>query len=187
LARGEDPSVHHVRALRRIMADHKLVARCLLKQLDLAEIEVERVDPLQDDVGEDLSDTLLSESEVLAADDGRVDEEESDTVGTVLIDDIQRVGVVLELFAHLLAIAGDERSTQSGTTDLRSEDKTSDDQVLPRRHIEEVRGEHKQGVEPTSGLVDTLSDEVGREALLESLLVLEGVVVLGVGHAGVRG
>lgn len=45
-------------------------------------------------------------------------------------------------------------------------------------------GEDEQGVEPSSGLVDSLGNEVGGEALLDFLLVLEGVVVLGVGHAG---
>ena len=42
-------------------------------------------------------------------------------------------------------------------------------------------------VEPAAGLVDGLADEVGGEALVEAVLVLERVVPLGVGHrAGVE-
>ena len=40
---------------------------------------------------------------------------------------------------------------------------------------------------PASGLIDRLADEVGRESLVEAVLVLERVVPLGVGHrAGVE-
>lgn len=46
-----------------------------------------------------------------------------------------------------------------------------------------MRGQNEQGVEPSSGLVDTLGDEVGGIRLLELLHVLEGDMRLGVRHA----
>jgi len=68
--------------------------------------------------------------------------------------------------------------------DSRSEDQTGNDDVLPRSGIEEMGSEYEKGVKPSSSLIDSLRDEIGREALLDLLLVLEGVVVLSVGHAG---
>ena len=53
--------------------------------------------------------------------------------------------------------------------------------------VEEQGRLGEQRVEPAAGLVDRLADEVGREALLEQLLVLERVVELGERHrAGVE-
>ena len=39
-----------------------------------------------------------------------------------------------------------------------------------------------QGIEPSSGLVHGLRDELGRELLMEQLLILKGIMVLGKGH-----
>jgi hypothetical protein len=47
-----------------------------------------------------------------------------------------------------------------------------------------MRSEDDQRVEPSSGLVDTLGDEIGREGSLELFVRgAEGVVLLRVGHA----
>lgn len=104
LTTGQDPPVHDVLALWRIMVIHKLLARCSLVELGLTEVEVERVDPFEDDIRQDLSNTFFSESKVVSSHNWRVDEEKSDRVGTVLVDDLHWVGVVLELFAHLLSV-----------------------------------------------------------------------------------
>ena len=48
---------------------------------------------------------------------------------------------------------------------------------------EQEGADDQHGVEPAAGLVDALADEVGGELALEELLVLEGIVVLGEGHA----
>jgi hypothetical protein len=45
-----------------------------------------------------------------------------------------------------------------------------------------VGGQNQQSVEPTTGLVNTLGDEIGRECLLEELFVFEWVVELGIWH-----
>jgi hypothetical protein len=46
-----------------------------------------------------------------------------------------------------------------------------------------VSAEDGQSVEPSTGLVETLCDKVTREAVLEVVLVLEGVVLGGIRHA----
>lgn len=66
----------------------------------------------------------------------------------------------------------------------RCKDEPIDDEVLPRGGTEQVRREHKQGVEPTSGLVYTLRYKVSGERVFEPLLVFEWVVELCIGHAG---
>lgn len=79
------------------------------------------------------------------------------------------VRVVLKPLAHLLAIS--------------SKNQAIGNEVLEGGLVEQGSGEHDEGVEPTSGLVNTLGNEVGGEGLLEGFLVLEGVVTLGVRHA----
>ena len=67
------------------------------------------------------------------------------------------------------------------------EDVAQAEHVLVAGVAGEQGADGQQAVEPAPGLVDGLADEVGREALLEHLLVLEGIVPLGDGHgAGVE-
>ena len=58
------------------------------------------------------------------------------------------------------------------------------DHVLEGDGIEDHRGDGMQGKEPSTGLVDTLVDEVGGErlVLVYRLTVLERIVNLGVWH-----
>lgn len=58
----------------------------------------------------------------------------------------------------------------------RSKNKSSNNQILPGSPVEKVRRKDQEGVEPSTGLINTLADEVSRERGLEQLLVLEGVV-----------
>ena len=97
LARRKDPAVHDVRRFRSIVAVDELFAARLVKQLDLAKIEVERVDPFQDDSRQDLSNTFLTEAKIVRSDDWRVDQEETNRVCTVFRHDLHGVGVVLQL------------------------------------------------------------------------------------------
>ena len=88
------------------------------------------------------------------------------------------------------------------------EDEAADDQVLPGCHIEELGGEHEQGIEPASRLVHGLCEratgkssglskekaegggsgartrnELSREGFFKLLFVLERIMDLCVGHA----
>ena len=56
------------------------------------------------------------------------------------------------------------------------------DEVLVWRAVEESSGDHEECVEPSSGLVHALRDEVGRERGVKRALVLKGIVALGVRH-----
>ena len=78
-----------------------------------------------------------------------------------------RDGIALGL-RHLLALGvGDQAQAEHG---------------LERRPAVQQRGHRQQRVEPATRLVQSLADVVGREALLEGLLVLERCVPLGEGH-----
>ena len=64
---------------------------------------------------------------------------------------------------------------------------TENDNVLVRRLIKEQRGLGKEGVEPSSCLVNSLGDELCRELFVEKLLVLKRIVMLCERHcAGVE-
>jgi len=73
-------------------------------------------------------------------------------------------------------------SNSETDSDSRSENETSDDQVLPWSSVEQMCTKYKKGVEPTSSLIDTLGDEISRVRFVESIKVLEGVVRLGIRH-----
>jgi hypothetical protein len=85
--------------------DDKLFSRGLLKELDLAQVKVERVDPFQDDIRQNLSNTFLSESKIFTTYNRRVDKEKTDTIGSILVDNVERVWVVFQTLAHFLSIA----------------------------------------------------------------------------------
>ena len=53
---------------------------------------------------------------------------------------------------------------------------------MESRLVEQGRGEDRQGVEPPSGLIEVLGDEVGRERGFKVLAPTEGVVALRVWH-----
>lgn len=77
LAPGQDPSVHHVLRLGRPVVVHKVLAVRTLVQFRLGQEESERVDPFTDDGASDFTDAFVFEGEVVATDDGRVDEVET--------------------------------------------------------------------------------------------------------------
>ena len=89
-------------------------------------------------------------------------------VGAVGGDHVPGLDHVALALRHLLA--------------LGVEDQAEADAVAVAGGVEEQGRLGEQRVEPAAGLVDRLADEVGREALLEQLLVLERVVELGEGH-----
>lgn len=95
LATSENPPIHHILTFRRLGVVCELLACALLIKLHLAKVEIERVDPLKNHAGENFADAFFSESEIVSPDDRRVDEEQSDAVGTELGNDLHWVGIVL--------------------------------------------------------------------------------------------
>ena len=59
---------------------------------------------------------------------------------------------------------------------------THDNAVFKGCTVKEHGGNCLQGVEPATGLVNGFGNEVGREVLLELLLIFKGIVPLGEGH-----
>ncbi len=88
----------------------------------------------------------------------------AERVGAVALDHVPGLDHVAAALRHLLT--------------LGVEDQAQADHVAVARGVEEQDRLGEQGVEPAAGLVDRLADEVGGEALIEQLLVLEGVVEL---------
>ncbi len=120
-----------------------------------------------------VADALLGDDEVPAAQDRRCHEEPAHRVGTVAVEDLVDVRVVLQRLGHLLSVGAEH-------------DAVADD-VLVGRAVEQRGREDVHRVEPAAGLPDVLDDEVRRVVGIEPLLVLHRVVHLGVGHrAGVE-
>lgn len=65
---------------------------------------------------------------------------------------------------------------------LRSKNQTADNDILGRWLIEEVGRKNEQSVEPTTSLINTFRNEIGRESVLEFVLVLERIVLLSIRH-----
>ena len=94
-------------------------------------------------------------------------------VGAPCADHLPRVHHVAAALRHLLAVLVEQERQAH--------------HVAVRRPAEHERVHREQRVEPAARLVDRLADEVGREAPLEDLGVLERVVPLRGGHrAGVE-
>ena len=86
------------------------------------------------------------------------------------MQDFLGVGVISQALAHLLSVASKHQPRHN--------------QVLPWRRVKEMSSKHDQRVEPTTGLVNTLGDEIGGECTLELLFRrAKGVVLLRVRHA----
>jgi hypothetical protein len=120
---------------------------------DVLEQETVNVVPGVEDLLQGFKDTLFVEAESISSDQRTVHQVKSDGISTVLVDDFHRIGVVLESLGHLLTIS--------------SQDKTVDDQVLVGILVSDGSGDNVEGVEPTSGLIKTFSDEISGETLFE--------------------
>ena len=92
----------------------------------------------------------------------------ADGVRAVFLQRLERIHRVALGLAHLLAVLILHVS--------------QDNYVLVRRLVEDQGGDSQQRVEPSSGLVHRLGDEVRRELLLEKILIFKWIVKLGKGH-----
>ena len=97
----------------------------------------------------------------------------ADRVGTICLQGVERIDSVSFGLTHLLSVL--------------ILNVAENDNVLVRRLIKEQRGLGKEGVEPSSCLVNSLGDELCRELFVEKLLVLKRIVMLCERHcAGVE-
>lgn len=136
--------------------------------LDVLQQEPKSIVPRKENVLDDVLDAFLLEPQALASNDRRVDEVEPQSIRTVLVDDLARVGVIFLSLGHLLTVRGEDQS-------IRYE-------ILERSLAEERGGNHQEGVEPASRLVNSFGYEISGETVQEVFSVLEGEMHLGVGH-----
>ena len=132
------------------------------------DVEAVRVPQLEQELAHRLADRLGREQVAVPRLLGG-QEVPAERVGAVLVDDLPRRDDVPQRLRHLLAL---------GIRDV-----PEDEHRLVGRLVEQQRRDREQRVEPAARLVDRLADVVGREALLEDVLVLERRVVLGERHA----
>ena len=100
-------------------------------------------------------------------------EEPADGVGAMLLERIHRVDCIALRLTHLLSVL--------------VLDMAQYEDVLVRCLIKEDRTLGEEGVEPSTGLIHGLTDELCRELGLEELLILERIVMLCIWHrAGIE-
>ncbi len=148
------------------------VARLDAVDVRVHDVEAVRVPELQQELPQRLADRVDAEQVAVPRQLVR-QEVPAERVRAVAVDDVPRHDDVAERLRHLLALGvGDVAEAEDG---------------LERALVVEQRGDRDQAVEPAAGLVDRLTDVVGRVLLLEFLLILERRVPLRERHrAGVE-
>ena len=140
-----------------------------IEVIDIGVQHEERIGVLQG--GHELAlafvDGLVAEAAGQPGSAGRV-EIPADRVRALLVQHRPRIHHIAQMLGHLAA--------------LRILHVTHHDTVFKGRAVKQQGGDGLQRVEPATGLVDGLGNEVGREALFEDILVFEGIVPLGKGH-----
>mmetsp|Transcript_6192 Transcript_6192/g.15930 ORF Transcript_6192/g.15930 Transcript_6192/m.15930 type:complete len:430 (-) Transcript_6192:1112-2401(-) len=169
LGEGEKPAVRHILrwTLGGGVKQERRAVLCTKVFRALGE-EAKGVEPRQEEVLQILLNALFVEVKLLAVNHRRVHEVAPKCIRAVPRDDLQRVWVVLFPLRHLRAVF--------------RQDEAIDNEVLERRLAKEGSPKHGERVEPTSCLVNTFCDEVGRERAIKALLLLVRVVSRGIGH-----
>ncbi len=125
--------------------------------------------PRKEHFPDDSLHSLFAEVQIVCSNEGRVDEVESDGVSSKLIAHVHWVGVILESLGHFLSVL--------------SENEAINDEVFVGVTVLDSRRNNVEGVEPSSSLVDSLTDEVCGEYFAEFFFVgAERIVHLGEGH-----
>lgn len=136
---------------------------------DVLDEESVSIVPWKEHFPDDSLHSLFAEVQIVCSNEGRVDEVESDGVGSKLVAHVHWVGVILESFGHFLSVL--------------SENEAVDDEVFVGVTVLDSRRNNVEGVEPSSSLVDSLTNEVCGEYFAEFLFVgAERIVHLGEGH-----
>jgi len=120
---------------------------------DVLDQETVDIVPGVEDSLQGFKDTLFIEAKSFSSDQRTVHQVKSDGISTVLVDDFHGIRVVLESLGHLLTI--------------RSQDQTVNDQILVRILVFDSSGDNVEGIEPTSSLIKTFTDEISGETLFE--------------------
>lgn len=170
----DDPLVHVVGFAGEYghaiaLIEHKVLSSSLLPSGDVLDQESVSVEPGQEDFSDDTVDAFFSELEGFGAHDRGVAEVKTNGISSVVVSDQARVGVVLLRLGHFGAIFGEHNSV--------------DNQILERGAVLNSCGDDHERVEPSSGLIESLSNKVGGETLCE-LFIFGGerIVALGKWH-----
>mmetsp|Transcript_46673 Transcript_46673/g.74322 ORF Transcript_46673/g.74322 Transcript_46673/m.74322 type:complete len:228 (+) Transcript_46673:1383-2066(+) len=166
--RSEDPLVHVICTgldfgwIRLELLSVRLISKALLDQ------EAISIVPGQKDILHNVSHALLLELQDFCTYNTRVQHVHSNCIGTVSLHDFLGIWIVLQALAHLLAIGCKHHAIHN--------------EILERRLVEQMGTEDHKSVKPSSGLVQTLCNELRRETFLKLLLALKRIVLGAVWH-----
>jgi len=158
-----------INQLCNIFYKNKVFVRLCLPLRNILDQESICVIPGKEDLSDYTLDSFFWEIQVVGSDQGRVDQVKSDGICSELVAYIDRVRIVFESFWHFLSICRQHQSVY--------------DEILVRIAVLDTSWKDVQSVEPSSGLINTLTDEISREDLRKLFFVCwERVVDLSIGH-----
>lgn len=109
LGTGLDPLIHIVGHLFLLLEGEFGVFGGLIT-LDILDQEAICVVPGEEHVSNDRFDPFLLEVQGLGSHQGRIGEVNTDSISSVLINHLPRVGVIFKTFGHLLAVTGQHQT-----------------------------------------------------------------------------
>ena len=156
---GEQPLIHH---------GQLVIVECIFRRIKLVNIciqyiECVRVPECTHELSLSFNDCILMET-VWKPRCGVAVEVPADRICTIFVQGIHRIYRVTLGLTHLLSVL--------------ILYVTKHDNVLVRRLVKEQCGDCHQGIEPSSCLVNCLTDEVSREVVLEDILILKRIMPL---------
>ena len=89
-------------------------------------------------------------------------------IGTIGLECLKGIDSVTQTLRHLVTILVQHQ--------------TIGDDIFKRHASEDHYGKRVKGKEPSSGLINTFRDKIGREAFVKDILVLERIMPLRIGH-----
>lgn len=135
LAPRQNPLVHDVSRQLRFGVVLELDAVILFEDRDVGGEEVVGVKPRQEDSRKDSLDAFLLEEKVVASDDGRVDEEETNGIGSVALDNLVGIRVVFQRLGHFTTVTEDSMRGQRRNRDMKGRQERRKNEKSPDRMV----------------------------------------------------
>jgi hypothetical protein len=168
----DNPLVHEVSTCEVLLdgfVENEVFVRLHLKSGDVLDQESVGVEPWQEDVSNDSVNTSFLELEWFGSHNWRVTEIKSAGISTIVFSDLHWWWVVLFTLGHLSSVF--------------SKDNTVDDKVFEWSLVLDGSRDDHEGIEPSSGLIESFSNEISWESLVEFLLRdAEWIVRLSIWH-----
>jgi len=142
--------LHHLGIELEVLSVGLLISRNVLDQESI------RVEPWKENFSDNSFDSKFGELKGFSSHDWGVAKVKTASISTVILGNVKWIWVVFLTLGHLGSIF--------------SKDDTIHNQIFERSLTLDNSGDNHKGIKPSSGLIETFSDEVSWEDLLELFL-----------------